>query len=152
MIIEGHIIAVLDIRECRRSFDIDGTGFLHAGSPLGDINMMRAPVGHLPPRILIPPAERVMTAFLDIGDFGCLPLPQIPVQDGRNRLSFERASSFVFTESDRHFLQITNPAILDHFNGLTKTVIASLPGTDLNDGLGLSNDLVDDFSFIDCQR
>ena len=49
-------------------------------APLGDVVVVRAPVGHLAAGVLVPPAELVMAALLDVGHVGGRALPEVPVE------------------------------------------------------------------------
>src|SRR5947199_235124 len=42
------------------AFNIERAGIVHAHSPLRDVDMVSAPVGHLAAGVFIPPAEFVM--------------------------------------------------------------------------------------------
>src|SRR5207249_1535002 len=71
--------------------DADRAAAVHAEAPLGDVVVVGAPVGHLAAGILVPPAELVVAALLDVVDRGGLAEPEVPVEPLGHRGRRERA-------------------------------------------------------------
>ena len=71
---------------------------IHADRPLGDVDVMGTPIGQLPPRVLVPPAELVVAACLEfladffrhVVDLGSLAEPHVPVEALGRRHPVER--------------------------------------------------------------
>src|SRR6185312_3227741 len=61
--------ALFELHRMRgRPFDRDRTRVALPDGPLSDIDVMRAPVGHLAAGVFVPPAELVMAATRDVVD------------------------------------------------------------------------------------
>src|SRR5262249_5291179 len=71
-------------RRTRGRLDLHRAGTIGAETPLGDVVVVRAPVGDLAARVLVPPAKLSMAALLDEFDFGGLAEPEIPIEPGGN--------------------------------------------------------------------
>ena len=63
--------------------DAQRAGLVHADGPLGDIDMMRAPIGHSTAGILKPKTEIVVASLLNVLNLWRLAQPRLPVQLGR---------------------------------------------------------------------
>ena len=79
------VVAVVVVDEVLGQLRADGRGGDRAGvvlaeAPLGDVVVVRAPVGQLAAGVLVPPAELVVAPLLDVGDVGRRALPEVPVE------------------------------------------------------------------------
>src|SRR5689334_3313701 len=62
--VDRHVVAIFYIRHFRGGLDLDR---VLSDRPLGDVDVVSAPIGNLTTRILVPPAKRVVAALVNEG-------------------------------------------------------------------------------------
>ncbi len=108
---------------------------VHAEAPLAMSTWWRTPVGELAAGVLVPPAELVVAALLDVVDLRRLAEPHVPVQVGRGLFLLERAAARAAADGGRHLPDLADPARADQRHGQEEdaVVVAPLLGADLDD-------------------
>ena len=121
--------------------------------PLGNVDVVCSPVGHLSSRVLVPPTKLVMTTFLDVVDFGGLTQPGIPVDVGGRVGFFEGSALGSAPDVTGYLLNFPDSAFPDDSDCGKKFLahFASLLGTYLENPSGFLGHLGDLLAFLNGQ-
>ncbi|OPZ67593.1 MAG: hypothetical protein BWY83_02570 [bacterium ADurb.Bin478] len=122
--------------------DLHRPAVIHAQSPLSDVEMMGAPVGHAAAGVIViitPTGKAVKTDGRRQnsieGTVGGWAQPEIPIQLRRNFFSGQIAiDRMIFKSSghaDAHVFNLADVAVLHQFAGMPKTVIGPLHASGL---------------------
>ena len=142
----GDVVAVGGLGVARRALDGDRSRVLQPGTPLGDVEVMGAGIGHFASRVFVPPAKGVMAALREIGDVGGLSLPEVPLEMARDGLRIEGATLRVLAQHDGDLAERSEAAGLDQFRRLSKPRVAALPRSHLDHAAGFTHDATDDLA------
>ncbi len=83
LVVDRHIVSVRNLGKLALTVDRHRARVLHPHRPLSDVNMMGAPVGHLPAGVLVPKTESVVAPLWTVLGGRGLPEPQVPIEMGR---------------------------------------------------------------------
>ena len=154
------VVAVAALVGLGRLEDLDGDGAaaVLVQGPLGDVEVVGTPVGHLAAGVLVPPAELVvavrLVALLAIGDLRGRAEPEVPVQalgDGRLR---ERAARRVAADAALDGLDLADAAGADQLDRQAEHAaeLGALLAAGLQDAAGVLDHLLDRQRLGDGQR
>src|ERR1035438_10381511 len=92
---------------------LDLAGGRQAYRPGGDVEVVRAPVGHRAARVFVPVAEIRVAALRHVVGFWRLPQPEVPVEAGGDRGRLERALAQAGGQPNLGPPQVPDPAVAD---------------------------------------
>ena len=126
------------LRVAAVKFDGSVPCFIFTQGPSGDVDVVSSPVRELSARVLVPPAEFIVTSSLNVIDLGCRPQPEIPIQFG-GRIHFGKgAAGRAAINSHRHLLNVAQQSLLHHVDGAQKpATVAPLLSPDEEDLVGV---------------
>src|SRR5262249_25606165 len=101
----------------------DGAGLIHAESPLRDVVVMGAPVGHLAAGGLVPPGDLVMATLGHIFDARRRAEPEVPVEPFEHRPHLERAAHGIRADQRRHAADLADAAVAHQLGGETEAAV-----------------------------
>ena len=111
-------IAVLEWHGMLGVGTVDLRGALTLGvflqRPLGDVDVVRAPVGELAAGVFVPPAKLVVAPPLAVVHLRRLAEPHLPVEFLRRLRDGERTSRRTAVDADRHLLDVAEQPLVDH--------------------------------------
>ena len=114
---------------------LDAVGREQADGPIGDVVVVRTPVGHRAAGILIPKAKRPVAALDDVVGARRLALPEIPVEPRRNRRLGKRPAAQSSRQPYGGFLEFSDAAVAHELAGEAETLRAALLRAGLQDDL-----------------
>ncbi len=144
-----NVVAANDIGRRPAAVDFDRQAI---DGPLRDIDVMGSPVGHLAAAVLIPPAERVVGSLGNIRHVRGLSLPQVPVEVTGHRRGWKRSARGIRTGGTSDFSEPAKMPGTHHLGSQAKTMIASLPGSDLDNRIGRADFATQHLALVDGQR
>ena len=139
-------------------FHRDGAAAVLVQGPLRDVQVVRAPVGHLAAGVVVPPAELVVAvrllALLAIGDLRGRAEPEVPVQALGDRRFRDRAARRVAVDAALDGLDLADAAGADQLDRQAEHAaeIGSLLAAGLQDAAGVLDRLLDRQRLGDGQR
>src|SRR5262249_35148971 len=120
--LEGRM-AVVAVRLLGRRLagclDGDGPVAVHAERPLGDVEVVSAPIGHLAATVLVPPAVLVMATLRNVVDLLTRAEPHVPVELGRDGSGLEGPLG-VGADATLDAADLAEPAGADDLGGEAK--------------------------------
>src|SRR5262249_12135747 len=122
-----------------------------AAAPLGDVVVMRAPVGQLAAGIVVPPAEFIMAALLDVIDRRRRAEPHFPIQLLRRLLDLEWATLGIRADARLDPGQLADPTVADQLARQAESPIRSLLAANLENAIRFLGNLDQRFAFLDGQ-
>src|SRR6185369_17433977 len=148
-----HLEAFLRI-ELALADDLSWAVVIHAQCPLGDIEMVRAPVGHLAAGIIPEETEVVMDTLLVVrpGRSGSEPHVVIELRRGRAVRHGWILSPIHAHQADEHALDFTDATVADVFRRLEELGFGTLLAAALHDAFGLARGPHQRLAFLDEER
>src|ERR1044071_7855008 len=119
-----------------------------AVAPLGDVIVVRAPIGPLAAAEGIPPAEVPMAVLAVVRHHRRLSDIEIPIQPLGNRLLRKRAVDRSRGQTDDDVLEFAQASVADQFAGKPEVAVAALLAADLNNALVVAHRLHQAFAFV----
>ena len=126
--------------------DFGGTRFIESEAPLGDVEVVSAPVGDAATAVfavVAPVWEVVVNAARTengvVGAFGCGAEPEVPVEAGFKWFFGEIAELAGAADADIDILDFADAAVADEFAGGAEFAGGTLHGAELKDALIAAN-------------
>ena len=140
-----------------RALDFDRAAVIHAQSPLDDVEVMGAPVGHLSPGVIPEKAEQVVDAVLVVGPQRGRAEPHIVIEFRRG-LAVRNVGRIALLfpvyagETDFDRLDLAEAARADVFAGLQELGGGPLLASGLQDAFAAAHGLHERLAFSDEKR
>ena len=125
---------------------------IRCDSPLGNVDMMGAPVRHFATGVFIPPAKVPMTTLCNIVDTGRLALPHIPIQVRWRTGRVERGAFGTRANGYSHTFHLAETLRMCQSHCRLKFFTAALLCTHLQNAARFLDHAAKCAAFVDCQR